>query len=194
MLSRRAAAATTPAAHHPLPQFLRKPAFASATPLPWRQGDRIWKRYRKSYIRAYKDAADAAPDMHRLKGNQGKELSDDDYVSRREFRLLFAYLRIYATWYEAFALLDGGSEGITVEDDDRIDEKEWTDGFEMLKNAATTWAPYEALKVASKKETFSVIDENGGGFILLSEWCDWLKNAERAAKTADGVMLAVGDA
>jgi hypothetical protein len=81
----------------------------------------------------------------------GKQLSDDDYVSRREFRLLFSYLRIYATWYELFALLDGGSEGITVEDDDRLTRQEWLDGFVMLKRAAETWAPYAALKTATKE-------------------------------------------
>jgi hypothetical protein len=31
------------------------------------EGDRIWKRFRKCYIRAFADAKDAAPDLHRLK-------------------------------------------------------------------------------------------------------------------------------
>lgn len=64
------------------------------------KGGKIWKRFRRCYIRAFADAADAAPDHHRLRASSHTRLSDDDFVSRREFRLLFVYLRIYATWYE----------------------------------------------------------------------------------------------
>eukprot|EP00966_Prymnesium_polylepis_P182516 4228434-Prymnesium_polylepis.1 len=61
---------------------------------------------------------------------------------------------------------------------------------DALHAVAQIRAPTALSRRAMTARSFSVIDENGGGFILLSEWCDWLKNAERAAKTADGVMLA----
>ena len=42
-----------------------------------------WKQFRPSYIRAFNDAKDASVARRQL---------DDDYVQRREFRLLCAYL------------------------------------------------------------------------------------------------------
>jgi hypothetical protein len=93
---------------------------------------------------------------------------------------------------QLFALLDGGSEGITVEDDDRISRDEWQDGFAWVKKAGQTWAPFAAIQSATI-ETFDQIDADGGGFILLKEWCAWLAAAEKAARTGDGKVLAVGD-
>ena len=73
----------------------------------------IHKRYYRSYIRAFNDAKDASP------ARKGHE-EDDDYVTQSEFRLLLVYLEIYATWYEVFMGIDGGTEGITIEDDHRL--------------------------------------------------------------------------
>ena len=39
-------------------------------------------------------------------------------------------------------------------------------------------------------EIFDEIDVSGGGFISLSEWCEWLEAAEVAASTPVGIELA----
>ena len=67
-----------------------------------KEGERIWKKFRKSYIRAFVDAADAAPQRKsggtvKLPNGRRRVVNDDDYVTRREFRLLICYLGIYAT-------------------------------------------------------------------------------------------------
>ena len=51
---------------------------------------------------------------------KAKRKDDDDYVTRSEFRLLVRYLGIYATWYEVFMAVDGGTDGITAEDGERM--------------------------------------------------------------------------
>ncbi len=55
----------------------------------------LYKRYYRSFIRAFVDARDASP---------SERPNDDHYVSRREFRLLLVYLRVYATWHEVSRL------------------------------------------------------------------------------------------
>ena len=57
------------------------------------EAERIWRRFRRSYIRAFVDAADAAPQRSRAAttrtgaGGNRRAVSDDDYVTRREFRV-----------------------------------------------------------------------------------------------------------
>jgi len=161
-----------------------------------KDGERIWKRFRKSYIRAFVDAADAAPQRTKkattMKGGKRRVVSDDDYVTRREFRLLICYLSIYATMYELFALLDGRSEGITVDDDNRISRSEWDAGLPTIIRASESWAPFVALQGVTKA-TFDKVDTNKGGMITLTEFCEWIENAEKAAKTETGKLLGIGE-
>eukprot|EP00310_Coccolithus_braarudii_P016293 CAMPEP_0183337590 /NCGR_PEP_ID=MMETSP0164_2-20130417/5172_1 /TAXON_ID=221442 /ORGANISM="Coccolithus pelagicus ssp braarudi, Strain PLY182g" /LENGTH=289 /DNA_ID=CAMNT_0025507297 /DNA_START=16 /DNA_END=882 /DNA_ORIENTATION=- len=141
-----------------------------------KEGERIWKRFRRSYIRAFVDAADAAPQRaghgHTAVGGKRRVVNDDDYVTRREFRLLINYLSIYATIYELFAAIDGKTEGVTVDDDNRISRSEWDASLQLVQSASSTWAPFVALQSA-KKGSFDQIDTNGGGFIVLTEFCEW---------------------
>lgn len=162
-----------------------------------KEGERIWKRFRKSYIRAFVDAADAAPQRSRKAttssvSGKRRPVSDDDYVTPREFRLLVCYLQIYATMYELFSLIDGHSEGVTVDDDNRISRDEWGQGLAIVQKAAKTWAPYVALQTASEA-TFDEIDTNSGGFITLTEFCEWIEKGEKRAKTTTGELLGVGE-
>ena len=53
-------------------------------------------------------------------------------MSWGEFRLLNAYLCIYATMFDAFSKIDGGGEG-TEGDDRRIDEEEWMKGYKEVR-------------------------------------------------------------
>merc|ERR1712196_356994 len=101
-----------------------------------------------------------------------------DYVTRREFRLLICYLTIYATMYELFSLVDGKSEGITVEDDNRISRAEWVAGLSLVHRAGKTWAGFTALTEATHA-TFDEIDSNKGGMITLTEFCEWIEDGEK---------------
>jgi len=164
-----------------------------------KEGERVWRRFRKSYIRAFLDAADASPQRKKgatvkLPSGKRRTVCDDDYVTQREFRLLICYLSLYATMYELFALIDGGSEGFTAEDDARISRAEWDAAMPGIMAAAQTWAPFVALQqVNPDGSDFGVIDANGGGFILLTELCEWIENGEKAAKTSIGALLGVGE-
>jgi len=159
-------------------------------------GERIWKKYRKCYIRAFIDAADAAPQRQRarttLTNGRRRPVSDDDYVTRREFRLLICYLSIYATMYEVFTLVDGKTEGITVDDDSRISKKEWVAGIEHVNRAGNSWAPFERLRTADKA-SFEEIDANHGGFILLTELCEWIEQGEKIVGSPAGKLLGIGE-
>jgi len=163
------------------------------------KGEKIWRRFRKSYIRAFLDAADASPQRKKgakvtLPNGKRRTVCDDDYVTQREFRLLICYLSLYATMYELFALIDGGGEGVTEDDDSRISQAEWSAAVPALKAAAQTWAPFVALKsLAADGSDFGRIDANGGGFIVLTELCEWIENGEKAAKTPIGALLGVGE-
>jgi len=161
-----------------------------------KEGERIWKRFRKSYIRAFVDAADAAPQRNAkscvISGGKRRTVNDDDFITRREFRLLICYLTLYATMYELFSLIDGNSEGVTVDDDNRISRKEWIDGIGHVHRAGKSWAPFVALPTATAA-TFDEIDSNHGGYIVLTEFCEWIEKAEKAAGTPIGKLLGVGE-
>ena len=198
-------------------------------------GERIWRRFRKSYIRAFLDAADAAPQRKTrgatvaLPSGKRRAVCDDDYVTQREFRLLICYLSIYAIMYELFTLIDGGGawtclpaaiprccsccypallpllplttrgllftgEGVTAADDARISRAEWVAAIPAIQDAAASWAPFEVLKgIKADGSDFETIDANGGGFVLLTELCEWIEQGEKAAKTATGELLGVGE-
>lgn len=177
----------------------------------------------RSYIRAFSDAKVAAPPRHD---------QDDDYVTHPEFRLLLVYLGLYATWYEVFMTIDGGTEGITVEDDHRLSVRtqprpaaptsstqpcvsiawltgaslilvrtcgcvrvqrdEWVAALPYVREAGETWANSLALRNAVA-EDFDSMDQNGGGYIDLQEFCEWAEQAEKTAGTEQGRDLGVNE-
>ena len=63
-----------------------------------------------------------------------------------------------------------------------------------IQDAAASWAPFAALtKLKADGSDFATIDANGGGFVLLTELCEWIEQGEKAAKTATGELLGVGE-
>merc|ERR1712087_341481 len=102
------------------------------------------------------------------------------------------YLSIYATIYEIFTLVDGKTEGITVDDDSRISKAEWVTGIEQVNRAGNSWAPFVRLQTATKA-SFEEIDANHGGYILLTELCEWIEQGEKNAGSATGKLLSIGE-
>ena len=91
-------------------------------------GQDLWDAYRPCYIRAFKDAADYAPDYgEKIKGT--KNAKQDDFVSKDEFKIFCCYVIIYAAMFDAFSKIDGGGSGRDAGDDKRIEEAEFLKGY-----------------------------------------------------------------
>ena len=56
--------------------------------------------------------------------------------------------------------IDGGSAGITHEDDRRLCRAEWTHALPQIREAGATWANSHAMAHASQAD-FDLIDRNG---------------------------------
>jgi hypothetical protein len=145
-------------------------------------GDAIWKRFRPSLIRAFNDAKDAAAAPPQLSA---------DNVDSHEFRILVAYLGYFSTWFEVFSMVDGAAGDTTAIDDRRISLADWELGLSKVVRAGLTWAPYVALRSATKA-SFAQMDLHERGYVLLNEFCDWVKAAEIEAKTPAGSDLSAG--
>ena len=141
-----------------------------------REGDVLYHRYYRSYIRAFNDAKDAAKKVRE---------DDDDYVTRDEFRLLLRYLSIYATWYEVFLSID-------TDADHRISRDEFIDDLPNIVKAGRTWAESLAFAHATAG-SFEEIDQNVGGYCDLQEFCEWVEKAEKLGHTAQGDELGVNE-
>jgi len=154
----------------------------------------IYKSFYPSYIRSFKDAADASKD----KQITGSDACTDDYVQKSEFRLLCAYLCLYAIMFDHFARIDGfgagkgaDKEGIEdASDDRRVSREEWD-------KARTDFgaSPFIALKVAARKKTggniFDEMDADSKGKVLLNEFCKYIKEGEIEMGTDFGKILAI---
>jgi len=154
------------------------------------KGEALFALFRPSFIRAYNDAKDYKKDDGTvIAGTEGA--TQDDFVSKGEFRLFVGYVVIYGAMFDGFSKLDGfgaGREG----DDRRVDLAEWLAGYQGL-------ADYNFVGFAgiTDDETatavFQEIDSNGGGYVLLDEYCAYVKNAEITQGTALGAMLAADE-
>jgi len=156
--------------------------------------DRLWKLYRPSYIRAFNDAKDIGKErpVKSTTSATGDTITTEDYITKGEFRLANAYLCLYAAMFDAFALLDGGSEGTTATDDRRVSLEEFTKGMPAV--VAKKYGFVALSEVGDNAEaTFKKIDADGKGMVLLNEWCKWIEKAEQDAGTDYGKMLAAGD-
>ena len=91
------------------------------------KGRDLFDAFRPCYIKAFNDAKDYKSDTGAVIAGTKKSTADD-FVSFGEFRLMCAYLCIYARMYDAFSLVDGGGSG-RVGDDRKIDKAEWAAGY-----------------------------------------------------------------
>ena len=141
-----------------------------------REGDALFHRYYRSYIRAFSDAKDAARKVR---------ADDDDVVTRGEFRLLIVYLGIYAAWYEVFLYVDWNL-------DHRLSRAEFIAALPVINECGRTWANSIAFANATA-ESFDEIDQNGGGYIDLMEFCEWAERYEKLGQTEQGRDLGVNE-
>ena len=153
-------------------------------------GKDLFKAFRPSYMRAFTDAKDFKADTGEVVEGT-KNATDDDFVSWEEFRLFCVYLIVYAAMFDAFAKIDGGGAGRDAGDDLRIELREWLIGYKKIIRYGFVRA--KSLEGISKKEAQNIfetqIDDNGGGIVLLDEWCEWLKRGEVDSNTAVGQLL-----
>ena len=163
--------------------------------------EEVWKCFRPSYIRAFKDAKDLIPGKP-AKGKKPKspkrgKANRDDYVTKGEFRGLCAMLCIYARMYDAFALIDGGGAGVNADDDRKMTLAEWKAGRNKVKNFG-----FVALKNPKNMYAADQFAEMNSGYtgmktkakddvVMLSEFCQWVKEGERGTKL--GELLFAGE-
>lgn len=88
------------------------------------EGMRLFRTFRPAYAFAYKGAK-----------NLKKKDDDEDCIGFAEFRILNAYLCIYAGMLDSFQFIDGGCAGVDENDDRRIDKEEWMNNYgELVKD------------------------------------------------------------
>jgi hypothetical protein len=97
--------------------------------------------------------------------------------------------------YDAFAKIDGGGSGRDAGDDLRIEMDEWMKGYKGVTNHG--FVALDNLREISRKEAKVIfnekIDDNGGGIVLLDEWCEFIKKAEVDAGTPIGELLSADE-
>jgi len=158
------------------------------------KGRDVFDAFRPCYIRSFTDAKDFKADSGAvIEGT--KKATDDDFVSKEEFRLFCVYAIVYAAMYDAFSKIDGGGSGRDAGDDKRIVEEEFLKGYKgVCGHGFKRLEALGSMKKSEAKEAFSKIDDNGGGIVLLDEWSEWLKQGELEAGTAVGKLLAADEA
>ena len=106
------------------------------------------------------------------------------------------FLRFYVTAYiqfDAFAKIDGCGDGGQKDEDRKMDLKEWKAGYKNLKGYG--FVCFEGLKKDKDADAaFKRMDDNGGGIVLLIEFCDFVKAAEIEAGSELGALLAADEA
>ena len=156
------------------------------------ESDTLYKKYRSSFVYAFRDAADAA-ETHVVKTNEGEEESSDDYVQKSEFRLLCGYLCIYTAMFDSFrVLLDKEADS-----DDVFGEKISLKDFDARREKLQGSLFHSLNMCASSSEfafmAFREMDPDGNGAISLKDFCDYIKRVEIRIESEFGDILAVGD-
>jgi len=99
-------------------------------------------------------------------------------------------LIIYAAMFDAFSKIDGGGSGRDANDNNRIELDEWLAGWQGVRSHGFVVLAAVTTKEQAK-EVFGIIDDNGGGVVLLDEWCSFIKKGEISAGTAVGSLLCM---
>lgn len=166
------------------------------------KGEKLWKSFRRSYIRAFKDAADAGVDKA-IRGMASA--TEDDFVERGEFRLLCSYLCLYAAMYDAFKYLDGSHakaaqptsvftsvEAAADAHDNKISQEEWMAGYTQFAGSPFFILNECASNPEAAASAWAMMDADGKGAVLLVEFCEWIKAWEIQTDSPIGHLLDAG--
>jgi len=157
----------------------------------------MYTRFYRSYIRGFNTArqeAKQATPNEVVKRVSTRRHGDDGFITRSTFRRLLFHLCLSARWLECFRLADGTAvvvrqtgqvrshskpkpsrnlAGVQVDEDNRISRQEWEAALGELRRAGATWATSERLRHATVAD-FDAMDRNGGGYVDLREFCEWM--------------------
>ena len=145
-------------------------------------GHKIFKNFRRIYIRAYSSARIIdTPDTHAI---------TDDYVGFSEFRIFNLYLRVYAIMYDACCLIDTSEQSSSEsKNDKRISSSERLRNYKKLVDYG--FAAFVTINNDdSAKGNFNDIDKDHHDMILFNEWCDYIASAETQNKSTPVILLA----
>lgn len=92
-----------------------------------------------------------------MRAYQAADTNKDGFIKRREFRALLKYIVYFNGLWDTF-------EAIDANHDHRLNKEEFAAGCQQLNMQLTK---------AEVAEQFSLMDENGGGFVLFDEFCAW---------------------
>ena len=156
-------------------------------------GEEIFKYFRPSYIRAFSAAKTISKgtmigpsSKDRFKG----KVDEDDYVTFNEFRVLNAYLCIYAAMIDAFTKVDGGGQGhVDIDDDRRVEKKEWMTSYSLLHNygfAGLAEIQDDGLATIA----FDTMDSDDKGLVLFREFCEYVRDTEMKSRSDLGKLLS----
>jgi len=143
------------------------------------RGDELFHLYRPMFIRAFNASKAIA---------KTGDPEDDNYINFAEFRILNAYLCVYAGMGDVFFKIDGGTAGVTTDDDRRIEMTEWIKAYSNFK--ASSFIGLRDIKTDEDASTvFKEMDADGKGMVLLIEFCDYIRTKELENKTTLGKLL-----
>jgi len=143
------------------------------------RGEELYDLFRPSFIRAFTASKAIA---------QTGDPEDDNYVNFSEFRVLNAYLCVYAGMDDAFMKIDGGGPGVTEDDDRRVEMNEWMAAYDTF--SASTFVGLVGITTdADATAVFHEMDRDSQGMVLLSEFCSYLRTKEMESKTPLGRLL-----
>jgi len=138
------------------------------------KGDRLFRYFRPSYIRAFNAAKGIA--------------DDDDFINFAEFRILNAFLCFYAGMLDTFAKIDGGGIGRDENDDRRIDYTEWMKEYSRLIGSG-----FLGLRNMTDADiansVFQAMDGDNKGMVLFTEFCEYVTSYEVEKKTKMGKLF-----
>merc|ERR1712216_518820 len=116
-----------------------------------------------------------------------------------EFRVLCAYICLYARMYDAFQLIQVSKKKPkstihlteTQQQDRRIEWSEFQENWKRVQDHGFFFL--KTLTEDRVEEVFNAMDVDKQGLVLLEEWCEYIKWSEQEAGTPLGRILSVGD-
>jgi len=143
------------------------------------RGEELFDLYRPTYIRAFTAAKTIT---------KSDDSEDENYINYPEFRILNAYLCVYAGMGDVFFKIDGGGAGVSEDDDRRVELAEWVKAYSEFPESS-----FVGLRGIENDEdattAFNEMDEDGKGMVLLSEFCDFIRTKEVDNKTPLSELL-----